>query len=92
MPRRHLPRNVRPALSHDATDKLRACLNLNTGDGAADFQRHPGYAQACRAWHKGLTDDQRDLALHTVDAFLKRGDSYGQQWATRLPPAPRCPP
>jgi hypothetical protein len=75
MLRRRLPRNVRPAPSNDTADKLRACLNLDTGARAADFQRHPGYAEACRAWHEGLTDDQKDLALHTVDAFLKWGDS-----------------
>jgi hypothetical protein len=91
MPRSQLPRNVRPALSHDAADKLRAVLNLNSGESAADFRAHPGYAEACRAWRKSLTDDQLDWALHTVDATLKWGDEYGKRWAAHLPPAPRCP-
>ena len=71
------------------TGPATACLNLNTGESAADFQRHPGYAEACRAWHERLSDDQNDLALHTVDAFLKWGEGYGRRWAAHLPPRHR---
>jgi hypothetical protein len=94
MPHSKLPRNVKPGPSNGAADKLYACMNYRTGRGNkkdAGYLKAPLYYDACWDWYQGLTKEQKDWALYTIDNFTAFGEEQAKHCAARLPPAPRCP-
>jgi hypothetical protein len=90
-------KNVMPAPSNRATDKLKAAPSYTYGETAARgtktsrYVRAPFYYDALWQWYQTLNADRRELVRHIVDAwsFLDRRET-AENCAAHLPPAPKC--
>jgi hypothetical protein len=76
--------------SHDAADKLMACLNHGRTQGP-DYKRERNYFSACARWWNGLTPAQRETALVVIDAYTHTHRDAAERMAAELPAAPACP-
>jgi hypothetical protein len=91
-------RNVTPAPSDAARDKLKAALGYTYGEMAAhgtqtkEYVRAPLYFDALWTWCQSLNADRRELVTHIIDAWsFPDRCKAAEQWASHLPPAPKFP-
>lgn len=85
-PERGISRN-----SHDAADKLYACLNHGTNVGSAAYIQNPDYFAACARWHAELTPADKETVLVVIDAYTHARQDAAEKIADSLPSAPKRP-
>jgi hypothetical protein len=94
---RYKPRvKARPKLSHDAHDKLMACLHWYIGRDKKrpEYLQAPFYYDAIFKWRNDLSADNEDLmwAVTTIcTAPRYGGEAEALKYADGLPAVPRWP-
>ena len=93
---RYKPRlKAGPKLSHDAHDKLRACLCWYYGKfkDHPDYVRAPHYFDAIYQWHERLNIDDLELCgtVHETYVTPRWGEKVALKYAADLPAVPPWP-
>jgi hypothetical protein len=76
--------------SHDATDKMLACLNHSVRSGP-EYQQERNYFDACARWWGELTPEQRETGSVAINAFTHHHRKGAEGIVAVLPAAPKCP-
>jgi hypothetical protein len=95
MPRWKPKPKIGRQLSHDAGDKLTACLNRYIGrDKGAEYVRAPHYYDAILKWRDDLSADNEDLMWTVITICTTPrlgGEKVAVKYAADLPPVPKPP-
>jgi hypothetical protein len=76
-------------LSHDAQDKLQACLNQTWAE--SDYEAAKGLLRCVRCLVDELTPDQLKRAFAVLETYSFEHPEASEKVAATLPAAPRCP-
>jgi hypothetical protein len=84
-----------PSVSHDAHDKLIACLYwwVARDKSDPDYVKAPHYFDAILAWHDALSLDDEERCATVHEVYVRPGwrERFAKQYADALPPVPKAP-
>ena len=96
MPRYKPKPKIGPQLSHDAGEKLTACLTWYIGKDKKrpEYARAPSYYDAILKWRDDLSADNEDLMWTVITICTTPrlgGETVAKQYAADLPPVLKPP-
>jgi len=96
MPRYKPKPKIGPQLSHDAGDKVMACLLWHIGKDKKrpEYVQAPFYYDAILKWREGLSADNEDLMWTVITIYTTPrygGEKVAERYAADLPAVPKPP-